>query len=172
MWNSEMVGATGMQCPSPRFILRTLPALLALAAFLHAPADAAAQNWLLAPSYGEVELFAGFPEDPYTVRLVAGGTSDISRLGYRGRVAEEPDFDLWYEAGSFPITFRVEGAPGATLLLINDPTGRWHYSAGSGADARGEPRIVFRNPPSGLYNVWVGTLRNEFVPVTLVITEF
>lgn len=147
--------------------------VLALAGAVPLP-EAAAQNWLLAPSYGEVELFAGFTDDPYRVRLVAGGSVDLAHLGFRGRVAEEPDFDLWYEAGSFPLTLRVEGAPGATLLLVNDPTGRWHYDDGTGPASRSEavPRIVFRNPPSGLYNIWVGALRNEYIPATLVITEY
>lgn len=136
-------------------------------------APASAQQWLLAPSYGEVELFAGFTGDPYTIELIAGGSDNISHLGYRGFVAEAPDFDLWYEAGSFPLTFRVEASRGTTVLLINDPEGYWHFSDGTAlTETDGLPRIVFRRPRSGLYNVWVGTVRNEFIPARLLITEY
>ncbi len=142
---------------------------IALGVLLLAPPTAGAQNWLLAPAYGEVELFAGFTEDPYVVDLVAGGAVDLANRGYRGQVADAPDFDLWYEAGSFPLTIRVERGTGATILLVNDPSGHWHFNDGSD---RGDPQIVFRRPESGLYNIWVGTLRAGFVPARLVITEY
>lgn len=128
-----------------------------------------AQDWQLPPSFGEVELKAGFPNDPYKVELIAGGPVDISSLGYYGLVAEAPDFDLWYEAGPFSLTIRMDDTSGDTLLLINDPSGRWHFND----DYDGlDPQITFRNPDSGLYNIWVGTVHREYVSGVLVITEF
>jgi hypothetical protein len=144
-------------------------AVIAVIVFIAGFVGVSAQNWQLAPSFGEVELTAGFPNDPYKVELVAGGPVDISDLGYYGLVAEAPDFDLWYEAGSFSLTIRMDDTDGDTLLLINDPNGAWHFND----DYDGlDPQITFRNPDSGLYNIWVGTVYDEYVAGVLVITEF
>ena len=128
-----------------------------------------AQDWSLEPAYGTLRLEAGFPNDPRTINLTAGGNVDISSLGYYGYVADAPDLDLYYEAGSFPLTIKVDNAAGDTLLLVNAPDGQWHYND----DFNGlDPLIKFDRPQSGLYNIWVGTVFDELVPARLVITEF
>lgn len=146
---------------------RAFTMILVLMVF--AGAQALAQDWQLEPSFGDVELQAGFPNDPYTVDLIAGGSIDISSLGYYGYVADAPDFDLYYEAGNFDLTIKVDQTDGDTLLLINDPQGNWHFND----DYNGlDPQITFDNPSSGLYNIWVGTVWDEYVDGRLVITEF
>jgi hypothetical protein len=144
-----------------RITVLLILALVAVGAF--------AQDWQLAPSFGDVELEAGFLPDPYRVDILAGGSIDISRLGYYGYVANAPDFDVYYSAGGFDLTIKVEDADGDTVLLVNAPDGQWHFND----DSNGlDPAITFRNPDDGLYDIWVGTFSSGgYVDATLVITE-
>lgn len=143
--------------------------IIVLAVFLFFALSAGAQDWSLDPAYGSLELEAGFPDDPRTVDLIAGGTEDITDLGYYGYVADAPDLDLYYDAGGFSLTIKVDNAQGDTLLLINDPAGEWFFND----DYNGlDPQTTFDNPRSGLYSIWVGTVYDELVPARLVITEF
>lgn len=138
-------------------------------------ATAYTQNWRLVPNFGTVDLAAGFTPDPHTVRVVPGGDIDLStvfnEIGIRanGYISDAPDLDLNYEAGSFPLKFRVVGGEIDTVLLVNDPNGNWHYND----DTHGlDPEITLQNPMSGMYNIWVGTYEPESAgTVTLMITE-
>ncbi|MDG1417268.1 MAG: peptidase S1, partial [Maricaulis sp.] len=62
---------------------------------------ATAQDFSLAPTFGEVSLNPGFAPDPYMVTLIAGGTIDASGLGEgcAGMIANAPDFRVNYGAG-------------------------------------------------------------------------
>ena len=130
------------------------------------------QNYSLQPAYGSVTLNAGFHPDPYTVTVVAGGHIDISNLrgvSAYGRVADAPDFDLYYEnAGQYRMTIKVDNTRADTILLVNDPSGRWHFND----DTNGlNPAITFNNPQSGLYDIWVGTIDGNTANARLVLTE-
>lgn len=128
-----------------------------------------AQDWSASPAFGEVNLTSGFTPDPYRVSLLAGGSIDISRLGYYGYVANEPDFRLYYQAGSFDLTIKVERAQGDTLLLISAPDGSWFFND----DTYGlDPAYTFSKPQSGQYDIWVGTFSGDLVDADLIITEF
>ena len=102
------------------------------------------------------------------VDLDAGGPVDLSDIGYFGYVNESPDFDLYYEAGDFSLTIRVE-SKSDTVLLINGPDGEWLFSD----DSDGlNPGITLRRPQSGLYDIWVGTAYSgDLPPARLIITE-
>lgn len=129
---------------------------------------AGAQDWELQPTYGETELAAGFEPDPFEQSVVAGGSMDLSDLGYYGYVADAPDFDLRYTSGEFELTIKVENTDADTLLLVNGPDGRWHFNDDSdGLD----PAITFSPPRDGLYDIWVGTIDGDYAEATLVITE-
>ncbi len=146
----------------------TVAALVALS-MLAVPG--AAQNWRLNPSYGSVSLNAGFMPDPRTRTVQAGGNVRINPAGDcpgGGYVANAPDYRLNYRAGGYALSFYVR-APGDTLLLINDPQGRWFCNDDySGLD----PALRFGNPASGQYDIWVGTYgRNRVRNATLYITE-
>lgn len=133
------------------------------------------QNWRLQPHFGTVDLAAGFMPDPHTVQIVPGGDIDLSSvfktigIHANGYISDAPDLDLNYEAGNFPLKFRVVGGDIDTILLINDPSGTWHYDD----DTYGlDPEIVFEQPASGMYNIWVGTYDTDASgSVTLMITE-
>jgi hypothetical protein len=131
-------------------------------------------NYRLPPTYGSVDLAAGFMPDPYEVGVYAGGTiaSDGVLAGcYAGWIAEAPDFRLNFTAGANPrISIQVTSREDTTLV-INDPSGGWHCND----DSNGlNPNITFSPPSSGQYDIWVGTFGGAgiFPPATLRITEY
>ena len=127
-------------------------------------------DWQLEPSYGTVDLAAGFKRDPYEIELIAGGSADLYSVGFSGYVATAPDVDLNYEAGGYSLYIYVTGTGDDTVLLINDPSGTWLYN--DDADGLGfRSGIEIRNPDSGLYDIWVGTYGTDLVSATLVISE-
>jgi hypothetical protein len=126
------------------------------------------QDWQLQPTYGEVSLTGGFQPDPFRRDVVAGGSIDISQLGYYGYVADAPDFDLRYVPAGYRLTIKVENTSADTLLLINAPDGQWHFND----DSNGlDPAISFDAPLEGLYDIWIGSYDGNFSEATLVITE-
>lgn len=143
--------------------------LAAVAVLVSTPA--AAQDFSRAPSFGTVNLSAGFTPDPRTVDVVAGGTINASNgaSGCVGRIASAPDVRLnWNGGGSLPLVFRTRSSRDTTLV-INGPDGRWHCDDDSGGGVNA--RVIFRNAPSGQYDVWIGTFGEDTAPATLVITE-
>ena len=156
--------------------------LLLFTVVLFVASGAFAQDFTLEPPYGEVELESGFLPDPYVVEILAGGSVDlgrsrVSRLprGATGYVASAPDLNLIYDAGGFDLTIRVRGYGEDTVLLVNDPEGRWYFNDDNEDFEDGDwldPSITIVRPLSGLYNIWVGTYSNtDFVEVDLEITE-
>lgn len=126
------------------------------------------QNWSLDPTYGGVSLESGFQPDPFRRSMTAGGSSNLSQLGYYGYVAEAPDFSLNYTSGFFSLTIKVEDTNADTVLLVNGPNGSWHFND----DTNGlDPSITFNNPADGRYDIWIGTFDGNFADSTLVITE-
>jgi hypothetical protein len=144
---------------------------LVLAATLLAAPVVACPDWEQQPSFGQIELKAGFANDPAAYNVTAGGTTDVSGCisGTAGFVTTRPDFDLYWSGQSSQLTIAVESNADA-VLLVNDPNGNWYYSD----DYRGSnPAIVFSNPAEGLYDIWIGSYdgsrRN---PAVLIFTEY
>lgn len=143
-------------------------ALTALGQFGHA------QSVGQSPTYGSISLAAGFPLDPFFVRVSPGGTIDARQtLGgnCRGLIAGPPDFQLSYSAGNvFPLHIFVQSNIDTTLI-VNDPSGTWRCDD----DGMGglNPMITYTNPQSGFYNIWVGgpLPAASQVQATLFITE-
>jgi hypothetical protein len=128
-----------------------------------------AQDWSADSSYGSVNLSSGFMPDPYTVSLTAGGSISAYSLGNgtAGNIANAPDFDLYYNAGSYTLYIYVVSSADTTLV-INTPSGRW---VGNDDYTGLNPCVVFSSPDSGLYNIWVGTIGNSYADATLYISE-
>lgn len=141
---------------------------IVLALVLLAATALSAQDWSLDPAYGSITLTHGFSPDPHRVDLVAGGSINLSSLGYTGYVANAPDYDLYYTAGgSWPLVIRAESSSDTTIL-VNAPDGTWHFND----DYSGlNPAIVFDSPQSGLYNIWIGTYDTSTTSSTLMISE-
>ena len=123
------------------------------------------------PVYETITLSSGFTPDPVSRSLQAGGSSanPVSGSQCRGFInLDAPDFDLNYSAGSLPLYIYAESDADITLV-VNDANGTWHCSD----DANGtDPMVALSNPPSGNYNIWVGTYASgELQSATLFISE-
>lgn len=151
--------------------MKTLLAAFAAVA-LAATGAAACPNWQAAPSFGQIDLSAGFLPDPYVRNITAGGSYDLAGCfgsnGWGGSVASRPDFDLYWNGASPALTIAVNSGYD-TVLLINAPDGQWYYSD----DASGtNPGITFTNPQPGLYDIWIGAYGGgRGLPGQLIITE-
>jgi len=130
-----------------------------------------AQDPSAQPSYGSVNLDAGFTPDPYTVDITSGGAQDASMLpgNCRGWVADAPDFDLYYQAGSYDLTIAAV-SDSDTTLVINSPDGSWYCNDDGGEGLN--PLMTFNNPQSGLYDIWIGSYsEGDFASAVLSISE-
>ena len=145
-------------------------ALVAAGLLLVAPATPQALDVSAPPTYGSVELSAGFIPDPHIVALVAGGPDRVPTHGTAcvGFVnAAAPDLDLHYRAGDYRLFIHVDSRADTTLV-INAPDGSWHCSD----DVLGlDPLVEFSAPGTGLYNIWVGTLDRDLPQALLLISE-
>ena len=134
----------------------------------------ACPDYSLQPSFGLIELNEGFPNDPFTRRITAGGTYGLAwcfdNPNLTGSVASKPDFDLYYHTSGYtPLTIFVD-SPYDTMLLVNTPSGDWLFDDDSGGN--GNPMIVIPNAADGLYDIWIGSYDGaRGLPGTLYITE-
>lgn len=140
------------------------------------PSVSFAQNVIAEPLYGSVSLEQGFLPDPHVTDIVPGGADSVEDLGSAcvGYInAEQPDFDLNYQAASAQLGIFVSALEDTTLI-INDPQGNWHCNDDSEHLSGTNPGVVFSEPSSGNYNIWVGTYDadSDFEEVKLVITEW
>ena len=136
---------------------------------------AAAQDFTQTPTFGQVNLNAGFAPDPHSVAIVAGGGIDANSLGTDARgnaclgmIANAPDYRVNYQSGSWPLIFNVMSS-GDTTLVINAPNGQW-YCDDDGAGYP-NPKIEFSNPQSGQYDIWIGAYGGGNPDATLNVTE-
>ena len=112
----------------------------------------------LEPTFGAVQLTAGFLPDPHVVDVVAGGPIDAAAAGLaegcNGFIAEAPDFRLDYAtAPNIPLHIFVT-AEVDTTLVINQPDGTWVCND----DTNGpHPAVRIEQPAAGAYEIWVGT---------------
>jgi hypothetical protein len=120
------------------------------------------------PVFGSVKLKAGFVNDPYEKKVVAGGSIKQNKGNVNAYIDKAPDFRLFYEAGNFPLTIYVE-SKADTTLLINLPDGTWVADDDSGGFPN--PLLKFAKPQSGRYEIWVGTVGKDTAEATLKITE-
>ena len=128
----------------------------------------------LQPAFGHIELYEGFPNDPFTRRITAGGTYGLSWCfndpSLTGSVASKPDFDLYYRTSGWTQLTIIVDSPYDTMLLVNDPHGNWLFDDDSYGG--GNPMIVIPNAPDGLYDIWIGSFDGaNGLPGTLYITE-
>jgi len=122
-------------------------------------------NWRAAPTYGTIDLSAGFTPDPYLRSIAAGGANEVSLGGSEctGYIhAAAPDLDLdYHNAGQYQLAIYAKADTDITLI-VNGPDGRWYCSDDySGTN----PAIIFPNPLSGNYNIWIGTYRPSTTPL-------
>ncbi|HRO31878.1 MAG TPA: peptidase S1 [Brevundimonas sp.] len=139
------------------------------AALTLAAAPALAQDVSASPTFGNVRLSSGFPNDPHTTTVIAGGSVNAANLpgACVGQIGEAPDVRLTYSGGSMPLFIRTVAAADTTLV-INGPDGRWYCDDDSHGD--GDAQVRFSRPQSGVYDIWIGAFSGN-PEATLVITE-
>lgn len=137
-----------------------------------------AQNWGAEPLYGSLNLNTGFTPDPQSVAVQAGGESAVSTLAISdptggfcaGYIAAgQPDVRLNYTAGTtWPLRIYVQSMTDTTLL-VNLPDTTWRCND----DYAGlNPLIHLDTPPSGHYDIWIGTYSpGSIEPATLYVSE-
>ncbi len=119
----------------------------------------------LEPTFGSVTLKAGFKDDPFKKDVSAGGRISTNLGGVNANISKAPEYRLDYTAGKVPLTIEVE-SKGETTLLVRQPDGKW---IANGDGLRGQ--IVLKEPQSGQYDIYVGTVGKYTVPATLLIAE-
>lgn len=124
------------------------------------------------PTFGTMNLSAGFTPDPQIVELIAGGETDMATVapGCVGWAASAPDVRLNYEAGDYPLAF-LATSEADIALAINLPDGSWVCDDDSGGDF--DPLVVLSSPASGQYDIFVTTVSEvpETLPAALAVTE-
>lgn len=128
-------------------------------------------NYGLQPSYGTLNLNAGFQPDPRVVNLQSGGNIEASSFNSncRGFIASAPDVRVNYNAGGYPLIISVASNTDTTLV-INGPNGQWYCDDDSGNGTN--PSIRFNGPQSGQYDIWVGTYGSaSTAPASLYVSE-
>jgi len=148
--------------------MRNVLSIIAIAAAMTAAGAAAAQD-PSASAGAAVRKSAGFTPDPITASIYSGGSINAGNTiggSCTGMVANAPDYEFTYAAGSFPLSFRVQSG-GDTTLVVNGPDGRWYCDD----DTNGlNPELTWGNPGSGTYDIWVGAV-GDSASATLYITE-
>lgn len=132
-----------------------------------------ALDWRAAPTFGTVELSAGFVPDPDITTVRAGGRipNPVDGSSCAGMVEPSaPDVDLNYEAGSSSLFIYTQSSVDVTLVVYT-PDREWicDDDGGEGFDAM----IGFDDPPSGNYNIWVGVYDEDdnYTETDLLISE-
>lgn len=132
--------------------------------------NAAAQDYSLAATYGDIELESGFIPDPFTLNMTAGGTQNANSLGNGcvGMIADAPDLQLSFEGGDLPLYISATSAVDVSLV-VNSPSGNWFCDDDSAGALN--PILELR-ADSGIYDIWVGTVNSDaYTDAVLLISE-
>jgi hypothetical protein len=146
-------------------------AMLLGAATLIATTASAQPNFNANPSFGTINLTAGFANDPRVIAVTAGGRLSAQSIdsSCRGSVANAPDVRLNYTAGGeLPLIISVD-SNADTTLAVNGPDGSWYCDD----DTNGvNPVVRFNSPQSGRYDIYVGHYQEgSRIPARLYISE-
>lgn len=154
-------------------MLSTTAASTLAAAILVISAVSVAQNYRAQPTYGYVNIASGFDGDPIEIEVTAGGDVRVESDLNLPRACEgyinagAPDLSINYEAGSLPFQIYVH-SDADTTLIINDPLGQWQCDDDSIGT---NPAKRFASPPSGQYDVWIGTFDRSRSRARVYLTE-
>lgn len=145
----------------------------ALLSAMGAGSVAACPDFNMTPTFGAINLSAGFLPDPYVRNITAGGSQNISGCGgygWAGWVPSRPDFSLMWSGSSAQLTIYANTTVDA-VMLVNAPDGRtWYYDDDSAGNL--DPAITIVNPQQGRYDIWIGSIDgSQRNPGQLIITE-
>ena len=132
-----------------------------------------AQDFSQDPNFGTVDLNPGFPDDPYTVEVISGGSINAGTISgdCTGYISDAPDVRLNYGSGSGNLPLILGAISGEdTTLVVNAPDGSWYCDDDGGADLN--PMLRFNRPAAGQYDIWIGSYASgQNYDAQLVITE-
>ena len=142
--------------------------LLAALALLAVPAQA--QDISADANFGDITLEEGFMPDPHEMSILAGGSTavDVGGCSY-GNVSNAPDVELTYETSGGSNLYIYAVSMDDTTILVNTPNGSWVCDDDSYDD--GDPIVVIRNAPAGVYDIWVGTYGSDMAEAAFMISE-
>jgi len=128
----------------------------------------------MTPNYGEIQLSAGFSNDPHEITVTSGGEVDVwsQNLGQGclGHTTIAPDYRLYWSGSTNRLRIFFNANSGDTTLVIQTPSGNWLCN--DDGPTSYDPLIDISHPASGQYNIWVGSYSDgAFHSGTLVITE-
>ena len=131
---------------------------------------AAAQDPCQKPNFGQVALKSPTTPDPFTKEITAGGNLKVVIGNVKMKITRAPDFKLDYTKGDAfkQLNFYVR-SNADTTLLIHMPEGGYIADDDSGGNLN--PLIQLKNPPSGRYDIWIGTYNDTPARAILYITE-
>ena len=132
-------------------------------------------DYTLPANYGGQSLQTGFIPDPVNIEIAAGGNVDVEATGIDdmcwGYASAAPDYELTYEAGNTFDLYLSATSDSDTVIIVNGPDGQWACNDDGSAGLN--PGLMFENPQSGVYDIWVGTYSSGAgtPPATLHISE-
>lgn len=148
-------------------------AAVAVAMGLAAGSAMACPNFNMTPTFGAIQLQAGFMPDPYVRNITAGGAQNISGCGgygWAGYVPSRPDFSLMWTGSSAQLSILATTTVDA-VMLVSAPDGQtWYYDDDSAGNL--DPSITLFNPAQGRYDIWIGSIDgSRGNPGQLIVTE-
>lgn len=147
--------------------------LMLVASLLVVSSLSVAQNYRAQPTYGYLNIEADFEGDPIEIEVTAGGDVSVEADLNLPRACEgyinagAPDLSINYVAGNLPLQIYVH-SDADTTLIINDPLGQWQCDDDSIGT---NPAKRFASPPSGQYDVWIGTFDRSRARARVYVTE-
>lgn len=155
--------------------MKRVALLLSLAMMLALVGGALAQDTIDpagTPNFAEVFLEAGFPLDPYMLRVESSGTVDAAtvREGCVGVIPSAPDAIINWTGATDLLSFFVYSDVDPTLLVVT-PSGEILCNDDYNLDTL-SPVVSVANPEEGPYAVYVGAFEPEQLAYGwLVITQ-
>ena len=123
------------------------------------------------PSYGGRSLGPGLTPDPQVVTVLSGGPLDAAALDLgtdcNGFINDVPDYRLTW-AGQTPMLRLFFISEGDTTLVIRTPNGK--YACNYDFDGL-NPLVQLSSPDDGVYDIWVGSYDEGYLPGYLMISE-
>ena len=122
-------------------------------------------------SYGSRTVEPGFLPDPFVLTMLSGGPLDAAALSIgsdcAGYINNVPDYRVTWagQATMLRIFFISEGD---TTLVIRTPGGK--YACNDDFDDL-NPLVQLSNPDDGVYDIWVGSYEEEFLPGYLMVSQ-
>ena len=160
---------------SKKFSIRVLATCSVAALSLGVTGMASAQtkgtpDYTQPAAFGDYVL-SGNVDQRETVELSAGGQFDATSLGGNciGMIAEAPDVEVELQAGGGRMAMSAISPDADVSLVVNTPDGSWVCDDDSGGNLN--PRLVFQDATSGVYDVWVGELGDGDFPYADFVVE-